>query len=55
MAEDDASRSLRFALAKFRPATLPAALVTRSALRDQLTAGAGQRLTMVVGSAGAGK
>ena len=55
MAEGDASRSLRFALAKFRPATLPATLVTRSALRDQLTAGAGQRLTMVVGSAGAGK
>ena len=55
MAEGDASRSLRFALTKFRPATLPATLVTRSALRDQLTAGAGQRLTMVVGSAGAGK
>jgi len=55
MAEGDASRSLRFALAKFRPATLPATLVTRSVLRDQLTAGAGQRLTMVVGSAGAGK
>jgi len=55
MAEGDASRSLRFALAKFRPATLPATLVTRSALRDQLTAGAGQRLTMVVGSAGAGR
>jgi LuxR family maltose regulon positive regulatory protein len=55
MAEGDASRSLRFALAKFRPVTLPATLVTRSVLRDQLTAGAGQRLTMVVGSAGAGK
>jgi LuxR family maltose regulon positive regulatory protein len=55
MAEGDASRNLRFALAKFRPATLPATLVTRSTLRDQLTAGAGQRLTTVVGSAGAGK
>jgi LuxR family maltose regulon positive regulatory protein len=55
MVERDASRSARFALAKFRPATLPATLVTRSVLRDQLTAGAGQRLTVVVGSAGAGK
>ena len=54
-AERGASRNLRFALAKFRPAVLPAALVTRSVLHDQLTAGAGQRLTVVVGSAGAGK
>ena len=46
---------LRFALPKFRPTTLPATLVTRSVLHDQLTAGAGQRLTVVVGSAGAGK
>jgi LuxR family transcriptional regulator, maltose regulon positive regulatory protein len=46
---------LRFALAKFRPTTLPATLVTRSVLHDRLTAGAGQRLTVVVGSAGAGK
>jgi LuxR family transcriptional regulator, maltose regulon positive regulatory protein len=50
-----ASRNLRFALAKFRPAMLPAALVARSMLHEQLTAGAGQRLTVVVGSAGAGK
>jgi LuxR family transcriptional regulator, maltose regulon positive regulatory protein len=53
--ERGASRSARFALAKFRPATLPVTLVTRPVLRDQLTAGAGQRLTVVVGSAGAGK
>jgi LuxR family transcriptional regulator, maltose regulon positive regulatory protein len=46
---------LRFALTKFRPTTLPATLVTRSVLQDRLTAGAGQRLTVVVGSAGAGK
>jgi hypothetical protein len=31
MAEGNASRSLRFALAKFRPATLPATLVTGAA------------------------
>ncbi len=54
-AERGASRNLRFALAKFRPGVLPATLVTRSVLHDQLTAGAGQRLTVVVGSAGAGK
>jgi LuxR family transcriptional regulator, maltose regulon positive regulatory protein len=54
-AERGASRSARFALAKFRPATLPATLVTRSVLRDRLTACGGQRLTVVVGSAGAGK
>jgi len=46
---------LRFALAKFRPTTLPATLVTRSVLHDRLTAGASRRLTVVVGSAGAGK
>ena len=45
----------RFALTKFRPTTLPATLVTRSVLHDRLTAGADQRLTVVVGSAGAGK
>jgi LuxR family transcriptional regulator, maltose regulon positive regulatory protein len=50
-----ASCNLRFALAKFRPTTLPMTLVTRSALMDRLMAGAGQRLTVVVGSAGAGK
>lgn len=49
------SLGARFAVAKFRPAPLPAALVTRSALHDRLTAGAGQRLTLVAGSAGAGK
>jgi LuxR family transcriptional regulator, maltose regulon positive regulatory protein len=54
-AERAASPSPRFALAKFRPTTLPATLVTRSVLHDRLTAGAGQRLTVVVGSAGAGK
>ena len=51
----DASQGLRFALAKFRPTALPATLVIRSALHDRLAAGAGQRLTVVVGSAGAGK
>ena len=50
-----ASRGARFAVAKFRPTTLPSTLVDRSVLHDQLTAGAGQRLTVVVGSAGAGK
>jgi LuxR family transcriptional regulator, maltose regulon positive regulatory protein len=48
-------RSTRFALPKFRPPALPATLVTRSALHDRLTEGADQRLTLVVGSAGAGK
>ena len=55
IAERGAYGSMRFALAKFRPTTLPATLVTRSALIDRLMAGAGQRLTVVVGSAGAGK
>ena len=50
-----ASPGTRFALAKFRPTTLPATLVTRTALHDRLAAGAGQRLTVVIGSAGAGK
>ncbi len=50
-----ASRNPRFPLAKFRPTMLPGTLVARSVLHDQLTAGAGQRLTLVVGSAGAGK
>jgi LuxR family maltose regulon positive regulatory protein len=45
----------RFALAKFRPTTLPDTLVTRPELHQRLTAGAGKRLTVVVGSAGAGK
>lgn len=48
-------RAPKFPLAKFRPPPLPATLVERPALRDQLSAGAGQRLTVVVGSAGAGK
>ena len=54
-AEHGASRDARFALAKFRPMTLPVPLVTRPMLYDRLSAGAGQRLTLVVGSAGAGK
>jgi LuxR family maltose regulon positive regulatory protein len=45
----------RFALAKFRPAPPPATLVTRAGSLDRLTAGAGRQLTLVVGSAGAGK
>ena len=52
---DSSWRSMRFAEAKFHPPTLPATLVTRSALRDRLTSGAGHRLTVVVGSVGAGK
>ena len=55
VARHDAPQSRRFALAKFRSAALPATLVTRSAMHDRLTAGAGKRLTVVVGSAGAGK
>ena len=51
----DASQSPRFAVAKFRPTALPATLVIRSALHDRLAAGAGKRVTVVVGSAGAGK
>ena len=54
-AEHVVTRDPRFALAKFRPTTLPVTLVSRSVLLDRLTAGAGQRLTVVVGSAGAGK
>jgi LuxR family maltose regulon positive regulatory protein len=51
----DASPSARFALTKFRLTTLPGTLVTRSVLHDRLTAAAGKRLTVVAGSAGAGK
>jgi LuxR family maltose regulon positive regulatory protein len=51
----DARQSLRFAVAKFRPTTLPATLVARSALLGRLDEGAGKRLTVVVGSAGTGK
>ncbi len=50
-----AAEHMRFAVAKFRPATLPATLVTRAALHERLTEGADQRLTVVVGSPGAGK
>jgi len=53
--ERGVSPGARFAVAKFRPPPLPATLVTRSALHDRLTAGVGQRLTLVAGSAGAGK
>jgi LuxR family maltose regulon positive regulatory protein len=48
-------QTLRFALTKFRPTTLPTTLVTRPALLGRLETGASQRLTVVVGSAGAGK
>jgi LuxR family maltose regulon positive regulatory protein len=48
-------RGTRFALTKFRSPALPATLITRSALRERLAAGAAQCLTVVVGSAGAGK
>src|SRR5215472_2158910 len=48
-------RGTRFALTKFRPPALPATLITRSWLHDRLAEGADQRLTVVVGSAGAGK
>ncbi|HYX60702.1 MAG TPA: hypothetical protein VE888_17045, partial [Streptosporangiaceae bacterium] len=54
-AAERASDDIRFALAKFRPTTLPGTLVARTGLHDRLTAGAGKRLTVVVGSAGAGK
>ncbi len=48
-------RGALFALTKFRPPELPATLITRSELHDRLAAGSGERLTTVVGSAGAGK
>jgi LuxR family maltose regulon positive regulatory protein len=54
-AEHAFSPSMRFALAKFRPMALPATLVARPTLNDRLAAGAGKRLTIVVGSAGGGK
>ena len=50
-----ALHTARFALTKFRPTTLPATLLIRPALLGRLEAGASQRLTVVVGSAGAGK
>jgi LuxR family maltose regulon positive regulatory protein len=48
-------RARGFALTKFRPTTLPSTLIARPTLHDRLTSGAGQRLTVVVGSAGSGK
>lgn len=54
-AERGGPRAARFAQAKFRPTTLPSTLVARPGLHDRLNAGARQRLTVVVGSAGAGK
>ncbi len=48
-------RTARFAVTKFRPTTLPATLLARPGLVGRLEAGASQRLTVVVGSAGAGK
>jgi LuxR family maltose regulon positive regulatory protein len=48
-------RGTRFALTKFRPPALPATLIARPVLHDLLAAGSGRRLTVVVGSAGAGK
>ena len=54
-ADRDAPHTARFALTKFRPTTLPATLLARPSLLRRLEAGASQRLTVVVGSAGAGK
>jgi len=48
-------RGARFALTKLRPPALPATLITRPWLHDRLAEGSDQRLTVVVGSAGAGK
>src|SRR5215469_908377 len=45
----------RFAQSKFLPPALPATLITRPVLYDRLTRGSGQRLTVLIGSAGAGK
>jgi len=54
-ARSGAERGARFARGKFLPPARPVTLVARPALHDRLTAGAGQRLTVVLGSAGAGK
>jgi LuxR family maltose regulon positive regulatory protein len=54
-ARSGAERGARFARGKFLPPARPISLVARPALQDRLTAGAGQRLTVVLGSAGAGK
>jgi LuxR family maltose regulon positive regulatory protein len=51
----DSLRGARFAVTKFRSPALPGTLIARSALHDRLAEGAGKRLTVVVGSAGAGK
>jgi len=48
-------RAPQFPLTKFSPPALPDTLVARPELRDRLTAGASRRLTVAVGSAGAGK
>ena len=53
--EQPSLRGTRFALTKFRPPTRPATLITRPVLHERLAAGSEQRLTVVVGSAGAGK
>jgi len=45
----------RFAVVKFRPGGLPSTLVPRGVLGGRLSGGAARRLTVVVGSAGAGK
>jgi LuxR family transcriptional regulator, maltose regulon positive regulatory protein len=55
MAGTTTGHGTRFAEAKFRPTTLPPTLISRPILHDRLAAGAGKRLTIVVGSAGAGK
>jgi LuxR family transcriptional regulator, maltose regulon positive regulatory protein len=54
-ADHDTSRGAWFALTKFRPTTLPVTLVPRTVLHTRLSQGASKRLTVVVGSAGAGK
>jgi len=53
--EPGTRRVTRFARTKFRPATLPATLVARPVLHGRLAEGIGRPLTVVVGSAGAGK
>jgi LuxR family transcriptional regulator, maltose regulon positive regulatory protein len=60
MAEDTIAghaslRGTRFAMTKFRPPALLDTLITRPTLHERLIEGANQRLTVVVGSAGAGK
>jgi LuxR family transcriptional regulator, maltose regulon positive regulatory protein len=49
------ANNARFARAKFRPPPPPAIMVARPPLQERLLAGSAQRLTVVVGSAGAGK